>query len=543
MAVSIRGLQFSIPLLNSSCPWASSLRDLKELYTSAFTGGVTTRTATLKGFPDDPSIHQVAFSSTSTTSLNSYGYSPFPLSQYLEWVKELISGDPSSNKPIIISITFDPPGPNGNESEKSLESLLELIQVLRRELGDARTDTNGPVRIGVEINTSCPNITNKPPPSYEPATMRPLLAVIAKHVTSDPSLVVGLKLPPYVHSKQFTDVVDELAKHSPSDGLHPIAFLTCTNTLGSSILFQDQVVPSSFEKPSDDFEFAVPAIYGGLAGESIHPLSLGRVSKPSRFDPGTDSPESLSSNVHRFSNILKSHPDSKLQSIAVIGSSMPDLSSGTDRQAGTANYWNSRDLDIQLPRPTISHNHHGRNAAAMSQFTQLWSRLFGQEEMKLLILGLDNAGKTTMLYKITMGEAVDTAPTVGSNTEVFEYKNLKFVLWDIGGQTSLRQSWSQYFTAARAVILVIDSCDAGRLSLAQEELHQMCADESLKDALLLVFANKQDVRGCLTPARISEELKLTDLRDRQWHIMACSALTGQGLFEGLDWLASRLERR
>ncbi|KDN50020.1 hypothetical protein RSAG8_01356, partial [Rhizoctonia solani AG-8 WAC10335] len=129
--------------------------------------------------------------------------------------------------------------------------------------------------------------------------MRPLLAVIAKHVTNDPSLVVGLKLPPYVHSKQFTDVVDELAKHSPSDGLHPIAFLTCTNTLGSSILFQDQVVPSSFEKPPDDFEFAVPAIYGGLAGESIHPLSLG--------------------NVHRFSNILKSHPDSKLQSIAVIG--------------------------------------------------------------------------------------------------------------------------------------------------------------------------------------------------------------------------------
>ncbi|QRV76643.1 ADP-ribosylation factor family [Ceratobasidium sp. AG-Ba] len=179
----------------------------------------------------------------------------------------------------------------------------------------------------------------------------------------------------------------------------------------------------------------------------------------------------------------------------------------------------------------------------MSHFTQLWARLFGQEEMKLLILGLDNAGKTTMLYKITMGEAVDTAPTVGSNTEVFEYKNLKFVLWDIGGQSSLRQSWSQYFTAARAVILVVDSCDAGRLSLAKEELHKMCADESLKDALLLVFANKQDVRGCLTAARISEELRLTDLRDREYIEMACSALTGQGLFEGLDWLASRLEKR
>ncbi|KAG8716334.1 dihydroorotate dehydrogenase [Ceratobasidium sp. 423] len=248
MVVSIRGLQFSIPMLNSSCPWASNLSDLKEL-------------------------------------------------QYLEWVKELISGDPNSDKPIIISITFDPPGPNGNESEKSLDSLLQSIQTLRRELGDTRT--NGPVRTAVEINTSCPNIPNKPPPSYEPATMQPLLEVVAKHVTNDPSLVVGLKLPPYVHSKQFTDVIDELAKHTPPDGLHPIAFLTCTNTLGSSLLFEDQVVPSGFKKPSDDFEFAVPAIYGGLAGEAIHPLSLG--------------------NVHRFSNLLKSHPDAKLQGIAVIG--------------------------------------------------------------------------------------------------------------------------------------------------------------------------------------------------------------------------------
>lgn len=107
--------------------------------------------------------------------------------------------------------------------------------------------------------------------------MRPLLAVIAKHVSDDPSLVVGLKLPPYVHLKQFTDVVAELAKLSPSNGPHPIAFLTCTNTLGSSILFEDQAVPSNFEKPAQDFEFAVPTIYGGLAGESIHPLSLGQV--------------------------------------------------------------------------------------------------------------------------------------------------------------------------------------------------------------------------------------------------------------------------
>ncbi|KAG8744845.1 dihydroorotate dehydrogenase [Ceratobasidium sp. 414] len=489
MPVSIRGLTFDTPVLNSSCPWASDLDDLTALYASPFTGGITTRTSTLKGFPDDPKVHQVAFASNGITTLNSYGYSPYPLRQYLEWVREIISNNPESRKPIIISITFDSPGPEGNESETSLDMLLEMIQTARRQVSDIPSDgTEHAVRIAVEINTSCPNIMNKPPPSYEPASMLPLLSVVAGHTAKDPSLVIGLKLPPYVHAKQFTDVVAVLSQLPSNRGLHPIAFLTCTNTLGSSLLFEDQVAPSQFEKASSSTEFAVPTIYGGLAGESIHPLSLG--------------------NVHRFVSLLKSSPDPAIQDIAVIG-----VGGVTNAQAARR-----------------------------------------MEEMKLLILGLDNAGKTTMLYKITMGEAVDTAPTVGSNTEVFEYKNLKFVLWDIGGQSSLRQSWSQYFTAARAVILVVDSCDAGRLSLAKEELHKMCADESLKGALLLVFANKQDVRGCLTAARISEELRLTDLRDHGMLRVDRSRVSSvvesrqnaniqTSLFEGLDWLASRLEKR
>lgn len=179
-------------------------------------------------------------------------------------------------------------------------------------------------------------------------------------------------------------------------------------------------------------------------------------------------------------------------------------------------------------------------ASFLVAFSQLWSRLFGNEELKLLILGLDNAGKTTILYKVTMGEVVETAPTVGSNQEVFEYKNLKFILWDIGGQTAIRASWSEYFKSARAVILVVDSTDYARLELAKQELHRICADEALSKAILLVLANKQDLEGSMTAARISEGLKLTELRDREWQIMACSAITGNGLFEGFDWLATRL---
>ncbi|KAG9104111.1 dihydroorotate dehydrogenase [Ceratobasidium sp. 370] len=300
MPVSIRGLKFDTPVLNSSCPWASDLDDLTALYASAFTGGITTRTSTLKGFSDDPKVHQVAFASNGITTLNSYGYSPYPLSQYLEWVQKIIFDNPESKKPIIISVTFDSPGPKGNESETSLDTLLEMIQVVRRQVSDVPSDgVEHAARIAVEINTSCPNIVNKPPPSYEPASMLPLLSVVAEHTAKDPSLVVGLKLPPYVHAKQFTDVVAVLSQLPSNRGLHPVAFLTCTNTLGSSLLFEDQVTPSQLVKASCAAEFAVPTIYGGLAGESIHPLSLG--------------------NVHRFVNLLKSSSSPAIQDIAVIG--------------------------------------------------------------------------------------------------------------------------------------------------------------------------------------------------------------------------------
>ncbi|CAK9786037.1 unnamed protein product [Cutaneotrichosporon oleaginosum] len=179
-------------------------------------------------------------------------------------------------------------------------------------------------------------------------------------------------------------------------------------------------------------------------------------------------------------------------------------------------------------------------------FSSLWSRLFAKRETKVLILGLDNAGKSTILYRITMGAVVASAPTVGSNHEIYEYKGVRFGLIDLGGQSSLRATWNQYFADTAAIILVIDSNDAARLALAKAELQKLVKAEELRTALLLVLANKQDLpaaEGRLTPAQVSEGLGLTDLREREWQIMGCSALTGTGLVEGMDWLVTKLEQR
>lgn len=136
-----------------------------------------------------------------------------------------------------------------------------------------------------------------------------------------------------------------------------------------------------------------------------------------------------------------------------------------------------------------------------------------------------------------MGEVISTVPTVGFNVETLTYKNLKFNVWDIGGQTSIRPYWRCYYANTQAVIFVVDSSDKDRIEVCATELHTMLAEDELKDAALLVFANKQDQPAALKVSDISKALGLSDLKDRSWSIMGCSAITGDGLNEGLDWLA------
>lgn len=167
--------------------------------------------------------------------------------------------------------------------------------------------------------------------------------------------------------------------------------------------------------------------------------------------------------------------------------------------------------------------------------------LFSKKEIRILILGLDNAGKTTLLYRLKIGEVVTTIPTIGFNVESVTYKNLHFNVWDLGGQTSIRPYWRCYYANTAAVIFVIDSTDLDRLGTAAEELAAMLNEDELKDAALLVFANKQDQPGAKGAGEISEALKLGELRDRNWSIVACSAVDGTGVTEGMDWLVQTVQ--
>ena len=173
-------------------------------------------------------------------------------------------------------------------------------------------------------------------------------------------------------------------------------------------------------------------------------------------------------------------------------------------------------------------------------FSKIWQRFLGKKEMRILMVGLDAAGKTTILYKLKLGEVVTTIPTIGFNVETVEYKNISFTVWDVGGQDKIRLLWRHYYQNTQGLIFVVDSNDRDRIDDAREELHKMLSEEELREAVLLVFANKQDLPGAMTTPEVTDKLGLHTLRGRTWYIQATCATTGDGLYEGLDWLSKNV---
>ena len=140
---------------------------------------------------------------------------------------------------------------------------------------------------------------------------------------------------------------------------------------------------------------------------------------------------------------------------------------------------------------------------------------------------------TAILYKLKLNQDVTTIPTVGFNVETVTYKNVKFNVWDVGGQDKIRPLWRHYFSGTQGLIFVIDSNDRARIDEARQELHRIILDREMKEALLLVFANKQDIPGAMTPTEVTEKLRLGQLKERMWYVVPSCATNGEGLFEGL----------
>lgn len=302
------------PLLNSANPWCTTLEQLQELYASPHTGAVTTRTSLLHGFPHDESVHQFTFYNPSTHhaapanparaeradetgSLNTLGYSPIPLKEYLSFVKTISDALPEDAgsesdgtrkgglKPFIISVT-------GNVDE-----VVECYRVICGYQHVVR------MVLAMELNLSCPNIPNKPPPAYHSASLLSYLTALKEEVArqmepASPNgsnapvhVPIGIKTPPYTYHDQYQQLIDALlasASMAPAHLPCPISFITATNTLGSSLLLSPRIESASSPpnsptsaKPREVFHHTLDSPtgtgIGGLAGAPLHPLALGNV--------------------------------------------------------------------------------------------------------------------------------------------------------------------------------------------------------------------------------------------------------------------------
>ncbi|OAR00402.1 hypothetical protein LLEC1_01358 [Akanthomyces lecanii] len=196
------------------------------------------------------------------------------------------------------------------------------------------------------------------------------------------------------------------------------------------------------------------------------------------------------------------------------------------------------------------------------------------KEMRILMLGLDNAGKTTIVKKILNEDVHTVSPTLGFIIKTIDYDGSIYVgllrvrrtacllteLGDVGGQKTLRSYWRNYFEKTDALIWVVDSTDRLRIEDCREELHGLLQEERLAGACLLIFANKTDVDGCMTETEIlqvgsriiqarwhdaneAQCLRLDEIRTHQWHILPCSAMTGKNLHEGIAWVVEDAKKR
>ncbi|XP_019729815.1 ADP-ribosylation factor-like protein 14 [Hippocampus comes] len=157
-------------------------------------------------------------------------------------------------------------------------------------------------------------------------------------------------------------------------------------------------------------------------------------------------------------------------------------------------------------------------------------------QVQVLMLGLDQSGKSTLLYKLKYNKSVVTVPTVGFNVETLETdrRSPGLTIWDVGGQRKMRPHWKHHYADTAGLMFVVDSADQGRLDEARKELHQMLKFESLRGVPLVILSNKQDLHGALSSEAVCQRLDLRQAceGDRPWFIQPCSGITGMGLEEG-----------
>eukprot|EP01108_Squamamoeba_japonica_P007462 TRINITY_DN6276_c0_g1_i1.p1 TRINITY_DN6276_c0_g1~~TRINITY_DN6276_c0_g1_i1.p1 ORF type:complete len:175 (+),score=27.39 TRINITY_DN6276_c0_g1_i1:45-527(+) len=136
-----------------------------------------------------------------------------------------------------------------------------------------------------------------------------------------------------------------------------------------------------------------------------------------------------------------------------------------------------------------------------------------------------------------LGDVTTTIPTIGMNVETVESRNFQMTAFDVGGRGAVRPLWRHYFQNSDGIVFVVDANDRDRLEEAEYELSRLLTEDELQNVPLLVFANKMDLPNAMPVARVIDQLGLLKIKDRQWNLQPTCMLSGDGMYEGLEWLS------
>uniref|UniRef100_I3KMA0 ADP-ribosylation factor-like protein 11 n=2 Tax=Oreochromis niloticus TaxID=8128 RepID=I3KMA0_ORENI len=177
------------------------------------------------------------------------------------------------------------------------------------------------------------------------------------------------------------------------------------------------------------------------------------------------------------------------------------------------------------------------------QHPQLFFTLMFRTCVQVILMGLDSAGKSTLLAKLLTGQVMETSPTIGFNVGTLNLdKKTSLTVWDVGGQKHMRPNWRLYLDDCEALIFVVDSSDQGRMAEAKAALKKILSEEKLRGVPVMVLANKKDLPNSMTIREVSTSLDLPSYTDRLWEIQACSALKGLGLQQAFTSVNKMIKR-
>lgn len=176
-----------------------------------------------------------------------------------------------------------------------------------------------------------------------------------------------------------------------------------------------------------------------------------------------------------------------------------------------------------------------------SLISGFWQCFFAKPKVNVLIIGLDHAGKTTLLEKVKSKfgnipsiPAEKIPPTIGMNLAKIFYRGTQVIIWDLGGQIKMRTMWENYYDSAHAIVFVVDSADVGRLEEAKLAYEAICDHDSVGDISVIILANKQDLEGALSPGELAINFyAIQDAAERS-RVFPISALTGEGMDEAIS---------